>query len=135
MVAITHAVPGRAVTQERLQQMGLLAEPDPVKAYTPFRASHSTARTWPDYDKCVQERLPTATKPGPDISKADFFLECSLPSAGIALRQSPPSSWSFSPKAKENGEQYARLTAENATAAAERGRQRAAGHEALAETT
>jgi hypothetical protein len=50
-VAIVAANPGRIVTPEQLEQLGLLAAPEPVRA-TPLRVSSS--RNWPNYERCMR---------------------------------------------------------------------------------
>jgi DNA invertase Pin-like site-specific DNA recombinase len=123
MVTIIHAAPGRVMTPERLQSIGLLAEPEPVK--TPFRVSpFSSSASWPDYQKCVNGAPPNHAKDGPDISKADFFYAMLCAQRRHGVEAIAGRLMELSSKAKENGESYARITAENATAAAERGRQK-----------
>ena len=123
MVNVIHAVPGRVMTPERLKTMGLLAEPEPVRA--PFRVSpFSSSATWPDYQKCLNGAPPNHAKDGPDISKADFFYAMLCAQRRHGVEAIAARLMELSSKARENGPSYARITAENATAAAERGRQR-----------
>jgi hypothetical protein len=122
-VAILHGVPGRVMTAERLQQMGLLAEPEPVTA-RPLRASPRSGGGWPDYERCVQGAPINHGKTGPDISRADYFWCLMAAQRNHSVEAIAAHLMELSSKAKENGEQYARITAENATAAAARGRQR-----------
>jgi hypothetical protein len=103
--------------------MGIVAAPEPVyvAAATPFRVS-SAGRSWPDYERCV---LGAPTKHGenkPDISRADFFWAMMAAQRGHSINEIAARLMEVSSKAKENGEQYARLTAENAAAATERQR-------------
>jgi hypothetical protein len=124
IVAITHAAPGRVMTPEKLKEMGLLATPEPVKAY-PIRVSPFTSSaSWPDYQKCVNGAPPNHAKDGPDISKADFFYAMLCAQRRHGVEAIAASLMELSTKAKENGPSYARITAENATAAADRARQR-----------
>jgi hypothetical protein len=109
------------VTPEQLEQLELLAAPEPVRA-TPVRVSSS--RSWPDYDRCVANAPPKHGEKGPDISRADFFFALLCAQRNFGIEEIAARLMELSSKAKENGEQYARLTAENAAAAAERGRQR-----------
>ena len=123
-VAILHGIPGRVMTAEQLQKMGLLAEPEPVTA-RPLRVSDSAqGRGWPDYERCVQGAPMNHAKDARDISRADFFFAMLAAQQGRGIEEIAARLMELSSKAKENGEQYARVTAENATAAAERGRQR-----------
>jgi hypothetical protein len=59
-----------------------------------------------------------------DISRADYFWCLMAAQRGHGIDEIAAKLMDLSSNASENGEQYARITAENATAAAERGRQR-----------
>jgi len=120
-VSIVSAVPGRIVTPEQLQQLGLLAPPEPVRA-APLRVSPSGS--WPDYERCVQGAPLNHSQTAPDISRADFMWCLMAAQRNHGIEEIAAKLMDLSGKARENGEQYARLTAENAAAAAERGRQR-----------
>jgi hypothetical protein len=63
----------------------------------------------------------------PDISRADFMWSLMAAQRGHGIDAIADRLMELSSKAEENGERYARLTAENAVAAVERqrGRQRA----------
>jgi hypothetical protein len=122
IVTIIHATPGRVMTPEKLQGMGLLAAPEPVKMY-PLRVSPGTD-TWPDYARCVQGAPPNRSGTAPDISRADFTWCLFAAQRNHSIEDIAARLMDLSSKAKENGESYARITAQNATAAAERGRQR-----------
>jgi hypothetical protein len=118
-VALLSTFPGRIVNPEQLEH--LLAPPEPVRV-TPLRVS--TSRSWPDYERCVRGAPMNNSKTGPDISRADFLWCMMSAQRGHAVEEIAARLMEISTKAHENGEQYARLTAENATAASERGRQR-----------
>lgn len=123
-VSITHGVPGHVMTAQQLQEIGLLAAPEPTRAF-PLRVSPSThSRSWPDYVRCVQGAPMNHGKTGPDISRADFMWALMSAQRGRGIEEIAERLMELSSKARENGEQYARITAENATAAAARGRQR-----------
>jgi hypothetical protein len=72
-VTIIHGVPGRVMTPERLQQMELLAESEPVKAHSaPARVSaDSLLHPWPSYKICVM-RARKKKDGSPDRSHADI---------------------------------------------------------------
>jgi hypothetical protein len=124
VVTITYAVPGRIMTPERLQQMDLLATLEPVRAL-PLRVSSSNqGGSWPDYQRCLQGAPLNHAKDGPDVSRADFMWSIMAAQRGHSVEEIAAKLKNLSTKADENGEQYARVTAENATAAALRGRQR-----------
>jgi hypothetical protein len=70
MVTITHAAPGRVMTPERLQEMGLLAEPEPVKISAPPRVSADFYdRPWPSYQITISRTRPKRDGSGPDRSR------------------------------------------------------------------
>jgi len=58
----------------------------------------------------------------PDISRADFFWAFLCAQRGFSAESIAAELMNLSSKAQENGERYCRLTAENATAAVERGK-------------
>jgi DNA invertase Pin-like site-specific DNA recombinase len=117
-VEIIHGVPGRTMTPEMLQGMGLLAEPEPARA-APLRVSHSSGgRIWPDYAKCVAGAPMNHSGTAVDISRADYFW-CFLSAQwGNQPEEIATRLMELSAKAKENGEQYASTTARNAYATA-----------------
>jgi hypothetical protein len=121
-VSIVSTVHGRIVTPEKLEQAGLLAAPDKPRPPPPLRVS--TSKSWPDYERCVQGAPLNHSGTAVDISRADYFFALLCAQRGHAIEEITARLMEESPKARENGERYARITAENATAAAERGRQR-----------
>ena len=125
-VTVLSATPGRIVTPEHLEQLGLLAPPLPVARATPLRVSTMGARSWPDYERALAGAPPNHGNTGPDISRADFFWCLMAAQRGWGPEDIAPRLMELSTKARENGERYARLTAENACAAGSRaGRGRA----------
>jgi hypothetical protein len=103
--------------------MGLVAASEPVHvaAATPFRVSRA-GRHWPDYERCVRGAPMKHGENKPDISRADFFYAMLCAQRGWDVSDIASRLMELSSKAKENGERYAQLTAENAVAAAERQR-------------
>lgn len=120
-VKILHAAPGRLASKALLEALGLVAAPEPVHvaAATPFRVSSGS---WPDYQRCLLGAPPNNSKTGPDISRADYFFALLAAQRGHSIEEIAGRLMEESSKARENGERYARLTAENATAANERQR-------------
>jgi hypothetical protein len=116
--------PGRIVRAEQLEQMGLLAAREPERAAP---AGVSTPRSWPVYQRCVEGAPMKHGENTPDISRADFMWSLMAAQRGHGRDAIADRLMELSSKAEENGERYARLTAENAVAAVERqrGRQRA----------
>jgi RepB DNA-primase C-terminal helical domain len=64
------------------------------------------------------------SKTGRDVSRADFMWCLMAAQRGHSIEEIAARLMELSTQAQENGEQYARLTAENAWAAADRGNQR-----------
>ena len=81
----------------------------------------------PAYQRCVQGAPPKRDGSGPDVSRADFFFAFLSGQRGHDIEDIAARLMELSTKAKENGEQYARITAENAVAASDRGHQRNRG--------
>jgi hypothetical protein len=117
-VAITQATPGRIVTPEQLEALGLVVAPEPAASAAPLRDSSSGRRNWPDYERCMAGAPPNHGNTGPDISRADFFYGIMAARRGFSLEEIAGHLMQVSVKAQENGEAYARRTAENATEAA-----------------
>ena len=120
-VTVLSATPGRMVTPETLEQLGLLARQDVAQA-TPLRVSPSVDRSWPDYRRCVAGAPLNHGKSSPDISRADFFWCLMAAQRGWGAEDIAARLMELSSKARENGEAYARLTAQNATSACTRQR-------------
>lgn len=75
---------------------------------------------WPSYLRCVQGAPPNRDQTGPDISRADFTWCMTAISWGHSIEETAAHLMEESAKARENGERYALLTAQNAAAAVER---------------
>jgi hypothetical protein len=119
------------------KSLGLVAPPEPDTAPTVFRLKTSrndsrleTNRGWPDYDRCVKG-APLAKEGGPDRSLADFVWCMMAAQRGWSIEETANKLLEVSSKAQENArrhdEGYALITAQNAAAAAERGRKRGRG--------
>jgi hypothetical protein len=116
-VTVLSATPGRIVTPEKLEQLGLLARQEPVARATPLRVSRSGGQSWPDYERCVAGAPLNHGKTGPDISRADYFWCLMAAQRGWRPEEIAAHLMELSTKARENGEAYARKTAEKAAAA------------------
>lgn len=68
----------------------------------------------------VQGAPPKRDDSGPDISRADFVWCMTCITWGFTIENTAKQLMELSAKAKENGERYALLTAQNAAAAVER---------------
>ncbi len=122
MVQIAHSAPGRMASTAQLESMGLVAEPE--KPAPPiFRLSRTDRiRTdkWPSYQRCVSDAPMNHEKTGPDISRADFTWCMTAISWGHGVEATAERLMEESSKARENGERYAQMTADNAAAAVAR---------------
>jgi RepB DNA-primase from phage plasmid len=130
-VAIREAHPGRIMRPAQLEELGLIAAPEPVKqpAVIPLRVSRRheaaiRARRWPDYQRCLDQAPPNHGKSGPDVSRADFTWCMTALDWGWNIEETAARLMEVSSKARENGERYAAITAQNAAAAVERNGQR-----------
>jgi hypothetical protein len=121
VVEVARANDGNVVTVAALELTGLVAPPEAPPVFLD-RASRPAGdrRRWPSYARCVQNAPPVHQGDRPDVSKADFTwcmtaLDWGWPVEATAKRLMEESS-----KARENGEGYARATAQNAAAACAR---------------
>jgi hypothetical protein len=135
-VRIVDAAPGRIATPAAIESCGILAPPEPPPAVIPIRSRrrHSATegeRTWPDYQRCVTGAPPAKEGDGPDRSMADFFWCMQAAQRGWSVEGIANELLEVSARAQERArlgdEGYARITAQNAAAAAARGRQTGRG--------
>jgi DNA primase RepB-like protein len=135
-VEIIDAVPGRTTTAEALQSLGLVAPEDPAPTVVRFKTARnnkqgSGERNWPDYERCVIAAPRSREGQGPDRSMADFFWCLMAAQRGHAIEDIAARLLEVSSKAQGRArlhdEGYAFITAQNAAAAAERGRKRGRG--------
>ena len=104
-----------------LEKLGLVAAPE-QPAPPSFRVSppRSDNRKWPSYQRCVQGAPENRDKTGPDVSRADFTWCMTAITWGWSIEETAANLLEISTKARENGERYALMTAQNAAAAVER---------------
>jgi len=126
-VRILTAAPGRIMAPAQLEALGLVAPPEPPREVpvTPLRVSRGheskhRAKKWPDYARCLQSAPRNHSGTGPDVSRADFTWCLTALDWGFGVQETAAKLLEVSAKAKENGERYASLTAQNAAKAAER---------------
>jgi hypothetical protein len=128
-VRIVETHPGRVMTPEQLEALGLLAPPEPAPAVLPFKTSRTPTRsggerTWPDYQRCVAGAPPAKEGAGPDRSLADFVWCMMAAQRGWCIEDTAAKLLEVSAKAQERArlrdEGYALITAQNAAAAAQR---------------
>ena len=118
VVTIVHAVPGRVMTPEQLEQMGLLAPPEPVKApASPPRVSETqNTRRWPSYEISLM-RAKKRKDGMPDRSDADFKWCLTALTGGKTIGDTEAKLLEVSERAKERRDRdpgYIRVTVENA---------------------
>ena len=133
-VKIIEAHPGRVLTQEQLEAMGLVAAPEPEIAAPVFAArarqgksgqqrARST-KVWPDYARSLAGAPPSLQGGGPDRSMADFAWCMTAIDWGWSIEETAAKLLEVSEKARERArlkdEGYALITAQNAAAAVER---------------
>jgi len=135
-VSILEAHPGHIMTPAQLQELHLLAEPERTASVVdlrPHRASRQpdSERHWPDYQRCVIGAPPNQEGSGPDRSMADFFWCMLAAQRGWSIEETANKLMEVSAKGQERArlhdEGYALITAQNASAAATRGRQAGRG--------
>jgi hypothetical protein len=137
-VTIVNAAPGRVMTTAQLDALGLVApaEPElssPVVPLRPRRAHvlHARDRQWPDYERTLTGAPPNKDGSGPDRSMADFFWCMMASQRGWSIEETAHKLVEVSARAQERmrlkDEGYPLITAQNAAAAAARGRQRGRG--------
>jgi hypothetical protein len=130
VVAIAESAPGRVLKAQELEDIGLLAPPEPVREWTPPVRSHATTsgRIWPDYARCLAGAPMNSSGTGPDRSLADFTFCKFSAQRGFTVEEITAELPRVSEKARDRianrDPGYVTKTAENGAAAAERGRQR-----------
>ena len=119
IVAIAEAQPGRTVTAAVLEALGLVAAPEPVMA-PPASRNRRARGKWPSYQYCLAHAPKAHGQERPDISRVDFTWAMTAIDWGHGIEETAERLMLESPKARENGQDYALLTARNAAAAVER---------------
>ena len=133
-VQIVEAHPGRIVSPEQLEAMGLVAAPEPQPAVSVFaaragqgRGSAQNARSnkvWPDYARSLAGAPPRLQGSGPDRSLADFAWCMTAIDWGWSIEKTAAKLPEVIEKARERvqcGDKgYPEVTAQNAAAAVER---------------
>ena len=134
VVRIGATVPGRIVTKDRLEELGLVAPAEPENTTPVFTAragqgnngyqrSRGT-KAWPDYARSLAGAPPRRDGSGPDQSMADFTWCMTAVDWGWSIEDTAAKLVEVSEKARERvrhkDEGYALITAQNAAAAVER---------------
>lgn len=135
-VTILEAHPGRIMTPAQLEDLHLLAapvQPTSVIDLRPHRASRQPdrERKWPDYQRALAGAPLKDDGSGPNRSDADFFWCKMAAQRHWTIEEIAQKLLEESEKAQEKArggdKGYARVTAQNAAAAAEEGRRRGRG--------
>lgn len=120
-VSLLEGTPQRTVTRAELQALGLVAAPDPMAVSRPGPIwSGRRAKPWPRYERCLQNAPPARDSDRADVSRADFTFCLLAIDWGWSVAETCQCLLLKSSKARENGEAYARLTAQRAAAAIRR---------------
>jgi len=133
-VRISASIPGRIVTKEQLQEMRLVAAPEPeviAPAYTARTSSvrngvhyAKSTKVWPDYARSLAGAPPSLQGNGPDRSMADFSWCMTAIDWGWSIEDTAAKLVDVSEKARDRvrlkDEGYPLITAQNAAAAVER---------------
>jgi hypothetical protein len=134
-VTIVEAHPGRVLTSQQLEELGLLAKPEPVNATAlkfTRRGENSSGKPkqWPSYEKALAG-APQAHD-GPDRSRADFWFSYLALQRGWSAEETEAKLLEVSEKARERvrggDEGYVHVTVANAGAWLERSRPRSGQH-------
>ena len=129
-VTIHAAQPGRTVTADELDRLGLVAAPEVVAQplrIPPARVSPGNRR-WPNYAICVDGAPLNSEETGPDISRADFVWCMTAITWGWTAQEAAARLMEESSKAQTQGQAYADLTVRNAALAVERRKQQPKRH-------
>jgi hypothetical protein len=135
-VTITETHPGRVVTPEQLQALGLLAPAEsvsapPLKFLRAARTRSGKARQWPSYEMALAGAPANKEGSGPSRSHADFWWCYLALQWGWTSEETEAKLLEVSEKARQRERMgdlgYIRETLENAAAWLERGRQRSRG--------
>jgi hypothetical protein len=134
MVRISATAPGRIVTKERLEGMGLVAAPEPEIPAAAFIARTMlgkngntrprSSKVWPDYARSLAGAPPRLQGNGPDRSMADYNWCMTAIDWGWSIEDTAAKLPEVSEKAAErlrlNDKGYPLVTAQNAAAAVAR---------------
>jgi hypothetical protein len=118
-VETVHTASGLVVTRSELDALGIVAPAEPpLSMLPPARVSRpSSPRSWPSYERCLENAPPTRGGGRPDVSRADFTWCLIALDWGFGVEETAARLMEESRKAQENGEGYALRTANSAAAA------------------
>ena len=120
-VSILETTPHRTASRAELEALGLVAALAAKPVAPPGRvALDRRAKPWPSYELCLRNAPPAHNRNRPDVSRADFTFCLLAMDWGWSVADTCQRLLERSSKARENGEAYARLTAQRAAAALHR---------------
>lgn len=123
---------GRSASRAELEALGLVAAvpaPPPVPRRRVSFAGR--AKSWPSYERCLQNAPPARQRDRRDVSRADFTFCLLAIDWGWSVEQTCQRLLENSPKARAHGRAYAWRTAQRAAAVVERrGRRSGSGESA-----
>ena len=120
-VQMSHSTPGLMTSTSDLEALGLVAAPEKsAPVAKPVIVARNDNRKWPSYERCVQGAPENRDKSGPDVSRADFTWCMTALTWGWSVEDTAGRLMEESGKARENGERYALMTAQNAEVAVQR---------------
>jgi hypothetical protein len=109
------------VSERKLEAAGLVAAPETRMRIETVRVAPSgRARAWPSYGRCLRNAPLRQRGDRPDISRADFTFCLVAIDWGWSIEETRQYLLEKSSKARENGDRYARRTAERAASAVAR---------------
>ena len=115
VVQILEAKAQRIVSRDELEAAGLVEAPDAAPVRRAVQAGRlGRGKAWPSYERCLQNAPLAHQGDRPDVSRADFTFCLLAIDWGWSLEQTSQRLLEKSRKARENGERYARRTAERA---------------------
>ena len=124
-VAIHAAQPARLTTAQELEQLGLVAPPEPVAREVPSPTRRARpgpgSRKWPSYERCLEGAPPSQSTPGDNRHSIADFTWCLIAADwGWPIEEIARRLMEESTKARDNGQAYALKTATRAAEAAAR---------------
>lgn len=120
-VHMVESRPRWTVSEAELEAAGLLAAPETMGQMDATRVvPDGRARRWPSYERCLRNAPRAQQEDRADVSRADFTFCLLAIDWGWSIEQTCRRLVEKSRKAQENGDGYARRTAEHAARAVAR---------------
>lgn len=117
-VGILQSAPANIVSAATLEELGLVAAPVVDVRVPAARVSLQTRpKLWPSYERCLQNAPRAHHSDRADVSRADFTFCLIAIDWGWSIGETCERLLEKSPKAREDGPNYALRTAQNAAAA------------------